>query len=66
MLSNAYFLAKFRFDTAKNEPAKNWRIDTPDGFVEGHLREVRSEDGSVLGNLGHLGHWRHHPEMREG
>ena len=23
MLSNAYFLAKFRFDTAKNEPAKN-------------------------------------------
>ena len=22
MLSNAYFLAKFRFDTAKNEPAK--------------------------------------------
>ena len=23
MLSNAYFLAKFRFDTAANEPAKN-------------------------------------------
>ena len=23
MLSNAYFLAKFRFGTAKNEPAKN-------------------------------------------
>ena len=23
MLSNAYFLAKFRFDTAQNEPAKN-------------------------------------------
>ena len=23
MLSNAYFLAKFRFDTAENEPAKN-------------------------------------------
>ena len=23
MLSNAYSLAKFRFDTAKNEPAKN-------------------------------------------
>ena len=22
MLSNAYFLAKFRFDTAENEPAK--------------------------------------------
>ena len=23
MLSNAYFLAKFRFDKAENEPAKN-------------------------------------------
>ena len=23
MLLNAYFLAKFRFDTAENEPAKN-------------------------------------------
>ena len=23
MLSNAYFLARFRFDTAENEPAKN-------------------------------------------
>ena len=23
MLSNAYFLAKFRFDTAENEPAEN-------------------------------------------
>ena len=23
MLSNAYFLAKFRFNTAENEPAKN-------------------------------------------
>ena len=26
MLSNAYFLAKFRFDTAENEPAKNCKI----------------------------------------
>ena len=25
MLSNAYFLANFRFDTAENEPAKNWQ-----------------------------------------
>ena len=23
MLSNAYFVAKFRFDTAENEPAQN-------------------------------------------
>ena len=27
MLSNAYFLAKFRFDTAENEPAKKLRDD---------------------------------------
>ena len=26
MLSNAYFLAKFRFDTAENEPAQNLQI----------------------------------------
>ena len=25
MLSNAYFLAKFRFDTAENEPAKKFQ-----------------------------------------
>ena len=25
MLSNAYFLAKFRFDTAENEPAKHFQ-----------------------------------------
>ena len=25
MLSNAYFLAKFRIDTAENEPAKNFQ-----------------------------------------
>ena len=26
MLSNAYFVAKLRFDTAENEPAKNLQI----------------------------------------
>ena len=26
MLSNAYFIAKFRFDTAENEPAKNSKM----------------------------------------
>ena len=41
MLSNAYFLAKFRFDTAENEPAKkiakftNFANPTPN-------REVRA------------------------
>ena len=28
MLSNAYFIAKFRFDTAENEPAKNLQKKT--------------------------------------
>ena len=27
MLSNAYFLAKFHFDTAENEPAKNLSLE---------------------------------------
>ena len=31
MLSNAYFLAKFRFDTAENEPAQKLQIDSPRG-----------------------------------
>ena len=29
MLSNAYFLAKFRFETAENEPAKNLQNPPP-------------------------------------
>ena len=29
MLSNAYFLAKFRFHTAENEPAKNFAKHFP-------------------------------------
>ena len=35
MLSNAYFLAKFRFDTAENEPAKNLQ-----NFQKMHFRKV--------------------------
>ena len=33
MLSNAYFLAKFRFDTAENEPAKNCKT-LPEHFAK--------------------------------
>ena len=33
MLSNAYFLAKFRFDTAENEPAKNLQKFASTGFL---------------------------------
>ena len=35
MLSNAYFLAKFRFDTAENEPAKNLQ-----NFRKMHVRKM--------------------------
>ena len=44
MLSNAYFLAKFRFDIAENEPAKNLqnfakkRFATFANFAENTLR----------------------------
>ena len=35
MLSNAYFLAEFRFDTAENEPAKNLQ-----NFRKMHFRKM--------------------------
>ena len=34
MLSNAYFIAKFRFDTAENEPAKNLQKIGKNAFFE--------------------------------
>ena len=34
MLSNAYFLAKVRFDTAENEPCKVCRIPSPCGPMQ--------------------------------
>ena len=37
MLSNAYFLEKFRFDTAENEPAKNLQIF--EKFSKKHFRK---------------------------
>ena len=39
MLSNAYFLAKFRFDTAENEPAKNLQ-----NFRKMHFRKCIFEN----------------------
>ena len=39
MLSNAYFLAKFRFDTAENEPAKNLQ-----NFRKMHFRKMHLFD----------------------
>ena len=38
MLSNAYFLAKFRFDTAENEPAKNLQNFRKMHFLKTHFR----------------------------
>ena len=40
MLSNAYFLAKFRFDTAENEPAKNLENFRKMHFRKMHFRKV--------------------------
>ena len=39
MLSNAYFLAKFRFDTAEKEPAKNVQFFRKTHFRTMHLSE---------------------------
>ena len=49
MLSHAYFLAKIRFDTAENEPAKilqNWKFKILQNLPEfiGIAREVRLID----------------------
>ena len=40
MLSNAYFLAKFRFDTAENEPAKNLQNFRKMHFRKMHFRKM--------------------------
>ena len=46
MLSNAYFLAKFRFDTAENEPAKNCKILLLSNFPkQNHLAVGGGADG---------------------
>ena len=43
MLSNAYFLAKFRFDTAENEPAKNLQNFRKMHFRKMHFRSSRPD-----------------------
>ena len=40
MLSNAYFLAKFRFDTAENEPVKNFQNFRKMHFRKMHFRKM--------------------------
>ena len=48
MLSNAYFLAKFRFDTAENEPAKNLQNFRKIHFSK-HRMSHRKRRGPVPG-----------------
>ena len=52
MLSNAYFLAKFRFDAAENEPAKNLQnfanfpnFANPNPQRDGRSAALRHADG---------------------
>ena len=46
MLSNAYFLAKFRFDTAENEPAKN--LQNLSRAVDAARRYATGDRGRLL------------------
>ena len=59
MLSNAYFLAKFRFDTAENEPAKNLQ-----NFRKMHYRPGGRARRGVRGR-GRAGAARREPAGRE-
>ena len=48
MLSNAYFLAKIRFDTAENEPAKNLQFAIADlVYVEAAILAARRWMGAA-------------------
>ena len=55
MLSNAYFLAKIRFDTAENEPAKNLQnfANVPN-FPEAARKKLGSADRGPVGQLAGL------------
>ena len=61
MLSNAYFLAKFRFDTAENEPAKHLQnfanfsnFCGREADVVGLRPRARQDEVVVLEDAGHL------------
>ena len=55
MRSNAYFLAKFRFDTAENEPAKNLQNFRKMHFRKMHFRKVQRGGGRILWGVGSYG-----------
>ena len=54
MLSNAYFLAKFRFDTAENEPAKNLQKFAKFCKILPILPIVREPAADLLAQVLHL------------
>ena len=56
MLSNAYFLAKFRFDTAENEPAKNLRARR--ALAARRAPSSTEPSGSQGAVCVHAGRWR--------
>ena len=52
MLSNAYFLAKFRLDTAENEPAKNLQNFRKKHFSKMHFSKMRFSKRGAAGGGG--------------
>ena len=50
MLSNAYFLAKYSFDTAENEPAKNLQNLN---FANSNLQKAGPTSKDLEGRHGH-------------
>ena len=59
MLSNAYFLAKFRFDTAENEPAKICKISAGEGERKAIDAAPQPEEPPVASVGGVPGRRRH-------
>ena len=52
MLSNAYFLAKFRFDTAENEPAKNLQNFRKMHFSKMHFSKMHFFENAFFERVG--------------
>ena len=68
MLSNAYFLAKFRFDTAENEPAKNlqnfakianFADPNPLTALKNPVGDARGSRSVVSGSIAMVPAWGH-------
>ena len=66
MLSNAYFLAKFRFDTAENEPAKNLQNFRKMHFSKMHFRKMHFRKMYFRSHLTSVGPAGHRPAEQRG